>query len=64
MNTTNVEGAGWRGVADLYHDVFLGLVLTVLSRKSEADAAEFVFNTNSPEESGLFVLQARVKADR
>ena len=44
MNTTNVEGAGWRGVADLYHDVFLGLVLTVLSRKSEADAAEFVFN--------------------
>lgn len=44
MSNPAVTGTAWQGVADLYHDVFLGLVLTVLSRKSEADAAEFVFN--------------------
>ena len=44
MSDHTAESDGWLGVADLYHDVFLGLVLTVLSRKSEADAAEFVFN--------------------
>jgi len=44
MNNVTAGGTSWRGVADLYHDIFLGLVLTVLSRKSDADAAEFVFN--------------------
>ncbi|MDF1855421.1 hypothetical protein [Pseudooceanicola sp.] len=44
MQPNRAEAQAWRGVADLYHDIFLGLVLTVLSRKSEADAAEFVFN--------------------
>jgi hypothetical protein len=33
----------WRGVADLYHACFTGLVLTVVTRRGTADAAEFVF---------------------
>ncbi|MDB5547296.1 MAG: hypothetical protein JWP21_743 [Tardiphaga sp.] len=33
----------WRAVADLYHAVFTGLILTVVTRRGQADAAEFVF---------------------
>src|SRR5258705_9991535 len=33
----------WRSVADLYHAYFTGLILTVVSRRGTADAAEFVF---------------------
>src|SRR6266478_4354315 len=33
----------WRGVADLYHAFFTGLILTVVTRRGTADAAEFVF---------------------
>jgi hypothetical protein len=33
----------WRGVADLYHAYFTGLILTVVTRRSTADAAEFNF---------------------
>lgn len=33
----------WRGVADLYHACFTGLILTVVTRRGTADAAEFVF---------------------
>jgi hypothetical protein len=33
----------WRSVADLYHAFFTGLILTVVSRRGIADAAEFVF---------------------
>jgi hypothetical protein len=33
----------WRGVADLYHAYFTGLILTVVTRRGAADAAEFVF---------------------
>ncbi|MBI5264503.1 MAG: hypothetical protein HY852_22125 [Bradyrhizobium sp.] len=33
----------WRGVADLYHAYFTGLVLTVVTRRGREDAAEFVF---------------------
>jgi hypothetical protein len=33
----------WRGVADLYHAYFTGLILTVVTRRGTADAAEFVF---------------------
>jgi hypothetical protein len=33
----------WRSVADLYHAYFTGLVLTVVTRRGTADAAEFVF---------------------
>ena len=35
--------ARWRGVADLYHACFTGLILTVVTRRGTADAAEFVF---------------------
>src|SRR4051812_24981775 len=35
--------ASWRSVADLYHAYFTGLILTVVSRRGTADAAEFVF---------------------
>lgn len=38
-----VRWLGWRGVADLYHALFTGLVLTVVTRRGNADAAEFVF---------------------
>ena len=33
----------WRGVADLYHAYFTGLILLVVTRRGTADAAEFVF---------------------
>jgi hypothetical protein len=33
----------WRGVAELYHALFTGLILTVVTRRGAADAAEFVF---------------------
>jgi hypothetical protein len=33
----------WRSVADLYHAFFTGLILTVVTRRGTANAAEFVF---------------------
>jgi hypothetical protein len=33
----------WRSVAELYHAYFTGLILTVVTRRSTTDAAEFVF---------------------
>jgi hypothetical protein len=33
----------WRSVAELYHGYFTGLILTVVTRRGTADAAEFVF---------------------
>ena len=33
----------WCSVADLYHAFFTGLILTVVTRRGTADAAEFVF---------------------
>jgi hypothetical protein len=33
----------WRSVAELYHAYFTGLILTVVTRRGAADAAEFVF---------------------
>jgi hypothetical protein len=33
----------WRSVAELYHAFFTGLILTVVTRRGSADAAEFVF---------------------
>src|SRR5207253_2297960 len=33
----------WRAVAELYHAYFTGLILTTVTRRSTADAAEFVF---------------------
>jgi hypothetical protein len=47
--TTGPDGADeakwlrWRSVADLYHAYFTGLILTVVTRRGAADAAEFVF---------------------
>jgi hypothetical protein len=41
----------WRGVADLYHAYFTGLILTVVTRRGTADAAEFV--------SGCFAVSSR-----
>ncbi len=35
--------AQWRGVADLYHACFTGLILTMVTRRTAADAAEFMF---------------------
>ncbi|UFS74858.1 hypothetical protein LPB73_23630 [Tardiphaga sp. 37S4] len=33
----------WRSVADLYHAYFTGLILTTVTRRGTADAAEFMF---------------------
>jgi hypothetical protein len=33
----------WQAVADLYHAYFTGLILTVVTRRGTAEAAEFVF---------------------
>jgi hypothetical protein len=33
----------WRGVADLYHAYFTGLILSVVTRRGTANAAEFMF---------------------
>ncbi len=33
----------WRSVAELYHAYFTGLILTVVTRRGSAEAAEFVF---------------------
>src|SRR5438309_11906192 len=33
----------WRSVAELYHAYFTGLILTVVTRRGAAEAAEFVF---------------------
>src|SRR4026208_1881464 len=33
----------WRGVADLYHAFFTGLILTLVTRRGAGDAAELVF---------------------
>jgi hypothetical protein len=38
-----VKWPRWRAVADLYHAYFTGLILTVVTRRGTADAAEFVF---------------------
>jgi hypothetical protein len=37
------EWRKWRSVADLYHAFFTGLILSVVTRRGTADAAEFVF---------------------
>jgi hypothetical protein len=37
------EWRRWRAVADLYHGYFTGLILTMVTRRGTADAAEFVF---------------------
>jgi hypothetical protein len=41
--TQEAKWQKWRSVADLYHAYFTGLILTVVTRRGTADAAEFVF---------------------
>ena len=41
--TEEAKWLKWRSVADLYHAFFTGLILTVVTRRGTADAAEFVF---------------------
>ncbi len=38
-----IDSSGWRSIADLYHACFTGLILTLVTRRGTADAAEFVF---------------------
>ncbi|PZA11389.1 hypothetical protein DNX69_19085 [Rhodopseudomonas palustris] len=45
----------WRGIADLYHAVFTGLILTLVSRRGTADAAEFVFRVFRRQQQERFV---------
>ncbi|CAN5189936.1 hypothetical protein BH11PSE4_BH11PSE4_08840 [soil metagenome] len=42
-DTCNTVWPRWRAVADLYHGYFTGLILTVVTRRGAADAAEFMF---------------------
>ena len=42
-NSDEAQWLRWRSVADLYHAYFTGLILTVVTRRGTADAAEFVF---------------------
>jgi hypothetical protein len=42
-NTEQARWPRWRGVAELYHAYFTGLILTVVTRRGAAEAAEFVF---------------------
>ena len=41
--TQQAEWQRWRGVAELYHACFTGLILTMVTRRATSDAAEFVF---------------------
>lgn len=43
IGTDQAKWARWRAVADLYHAVFTGLILTVVTRKGAPAAEEFVF---------------------
>jgi len=45
----------WRGVADLYHSFFTGLVLTMVTRRGTHDAAEFVFRLFRRQQQERFV---------
>jgi hypothetical protein len=41
--TDEAQWLRWRSVADLYHAYFTGLILSVVTRRNTADAAEFMF---------------------
>jgi len=51
----NPQWRAWRGVADLYHAAFTGLILTMVSRRGTADAAEFVFRVFRRQQQERFV---------
>ena len=46
----------WRAVAELYHAYFTGLILTVVTRRGTADAAEFVFRVFRRQQQERFLL--------
>ena len=55
----------WRAVADLYHAYFTGLILTVVTRRGTADAAEFVFRVFRRQQQERFLpglRKARARA--
>ena len=43
QNAQEAQWQAWRAVAELYHAFFTGLILTVVTRRGVADAAELVF---------------------
>ncbi|WP_315837504.1 hypothetical protein [Bradyrhizobium prioriisuperbiae] len=43
MTDGRIGTVQWRAVADLHHAYFTGLIISVVTRRSAADAAEFVF---------------------
>src|SRR6266700_3235859 len=43
QNAQAAQWQAWRAVAELYHAFFTGLILTVVTRRGVADAAELVF---------------------
>src|ERR1700704_2611522 len=45
----------WRSVADLYHGYFTGLILSVVTRRGPADAAEFVFRVFGRQQQERFL---------
>jgi hypothetical protein len=49
------EWRRWRAVADLYHAYFTGLILTMVTRRGTADAAEFVFRVFRRQQQELFL---------
>ncbi|NEW93872.1 hypothetical protein [Rhodopseudomonas sp. BR0M22] len=54
-SVTQQSNPQWRGVADLYHALFTGLILTLVSRRGTADAAEFVFRVFRRQQQERFV---------
>ena len=42
-DTDTTEFKAWHTVADLYHGYFTGLMMSAVTRRSTADAAELVF---------------------
>ncbi|MCO5131856.1 MAG: hypothetical protein M9932_15050 [Xanthobacteraceae bacterium] len=55
LDGTDPKWRGWRGVADLHHAYFTGLILTIVSRRGAADAAEFVFRVFRRQQQGRFL---------
>jgi hypothetical protein len=49
----------WRAVAELYHAFFTGLVLVLVTRRSTADAAEFVFRVFRRQQQERFLSGLR-----
>ena len=55
QDAQTAQWAKWRSVADLYHAFFTGLILTMVSRRGTADAAEFVFRVSRRQQQERFL---------